>query len=118
MNTLTSGMFWGGWVLWMSGALLNRAWMRKWGAGILVLMYALQAAAAVARGNWWGAVLDVVLGAVWAWFGWLERKRKRRDPAARQLGAKSRALVAALVEKAREAAQPRRVLKPVPGGAS
>lgn len=55
--------------------------------------------------------------AVWlAWEWW--RKRKRRDPAARSLGAKSRARLAALVAKVRESAKPRRVLRPVPGGAS
>ena len=60
-----------------------------------------------------GAGVSVVVAAAVWWY-----RRKRRDPAARQFGAKSRARLAALVEKAREAAQPRRVLKPVPGGAS
>ena len=45
---------------------------------------------------------------------WRRRKRKR---ALRQLGAKSRAAIAALVRRAREAAAPRPVLRPVPGGA-
>ena len=49
--------------------------------------------------------------AVWWW------KRKRRDRAPKMYGAKSRALVAALVRRAREAAKPRPVLRPVPGGA-
>ena len=58
-------------------------------------------------------------GACAAWLAWLWwRKRKRRDPAARSLGAKSRARLAALVRKAREAAKPRRVLRPIPGAAS
>ena len=55
---------------------------------------------------------QLVLGAV-LW--WRSRRRRRRAP--RAYGAKSRALVAALVRKAREAARPRRVLRPAPGGA-
>ena len=58
------------------------------------------------------AVSLAVAVALW-WY-----RRRRRDPAARQFGAKSRALVAALVDRAREAAKPRRVLRPAPGGAS
>ena len=56
-----------------------------------------------------------VIGAWLAWNWW--RKRKRRDPAARSLGAKSKARLAALVARARESAKPRRVLRPVPGAA-
>lgn len=48
---------------------------------------------------------------------WWWKRRKRRDRAPRAYGAKSRALIAALVRKAREAAKPRPVLRPVPGGA-
>src|SRR6266568_4414786 len=44
---------------------------------------------------------------------WRNRKRKR---AAALAGAKSRARIAALVARVREAAKPRRVLRPVPGG--
>ena len=59
------------------------------------------------------------VSAVWlAWEWWRKRKRKRRDPAARTLGAKSKARLAALVAKARGAARPRPVLRPVPGGVS
>ena len=117
MTALMSGTFWGGWALWVGGAFLGRAWARMWGTGILALQDVAQAAVALARGNGWVAVLDVVLGAVWAWLWWSERKRKRRDPAAKTLGAKSRLLVAAIVERAREAAKPKPVLRPVPGGA-
>ena len=49
------------------------------------------------------------------WLYW--RHRKRKDRAAKLAGAKSRALLASLVRRAREAAQPRPVLRPAPGGA-
>lgn len=50
--------------------------------------------------------------AVWWW------KRRRRDRAPKAYGAKSRALVAALVRRAREAAKPRPALRPQPDGAA
>lgn len=50
--------------------------------------------------------------AIWWW-----RKRRDRKRALDALGAKSRALRDALVRKARDAARPRPVLRPVPGGA-
>jgi hypothetical protein len=43
---------------------------------------------------------------------WLSRRRRKRAP--RSHGAKSRALIAALVRKARETARPRGVRAPVP----
>lgn len=46
---------------------------------------------------------------------WLSRRRKRRSP--KLAGAKSRALLAAVVAKLRESLKPRPVLRPVPGGA-
>ena len=105
-------------VLWLYGFLADQAWARLWGSAIIALAYVVAFAADAAAGDGWGALLDGVFGAVWAWLWWSEwRKRKRRDPAARQFGARSRLLVAALVTRAREAAQPRRVLRPVPGGA-
>ena len=48
-----------------------------------------------------------------AWYWW----RRRRDRAPKLSGAKGRALLATLVRRAREAAQPRPVLRPAPGGA-
>lgn len=48
--------------------------------------------------------------AIWWW------RKRRRDRAPKLAGAKSRALLAAIVRKAREAAKPRPVLRPVPGG--
>jgi hypothetical protein len=58
-----------------------------------------------------GASFAIALVIRWWW------RRKDRKRAAKALGAKSRALRDALVRKAREAARPRRVLQPVPGGA-
>jgi hypothetical protein len=64
----------------------------------------------------WPVMLAALAGtavAVVAW--WLSRRRRRRVP--RAYGTKSKALVAALVRRAREAAVPRPVLRPVPEGA-
>jgi hypothetical protein len=52
--------------------------------------------------------------AVFLW--WLSRRRRKRAP--RAYGAKSRALVAAVVARMRETLKPRPILRPVPGGAS
>lgn len=65
--------------------------------------------------QWIRLPIDTGTAAAGAWI-WLW-KRKRKDRAPRMYGAKSRALVAALVRKAREAARPRPVLRPQPGGA-
>jgi hypothetical protein len=46
---------------------------------------------------------------------WLSRRRRKRAP--KLAGAKSRALLAAVVAKLRESLKPRPVLRPVPGGA-
>ncbi len=48
------------------------------------------------------------------WLYW--RHRRKRDRAPRAYGFKSRARIAALAAKAREAARPRPVLRPVPQG--
>lgn len=50
-----------------------------------------------------------------AWWLWSRRRRLRR--ALRSLGAKSRARLAAVVRRAREALRPRPVLRPLPGRA-
>ena len=67
-------------------------------------------------GNWgiadWEATSLGVGIAAWLWW-----RRRRKDRAPRAYGAKSRALIAALVAKAREATKPRPVLRPAPGGA-
>jgi hypothetical protein len=54
-----------------------------------------------------------VNGILGFWFWWRNRRNRKRAP--RAYGAKSAALLAALVKRAREAAKPRPVLRPVPG---
>jgi hypothetical protein len=70
----------------------------------------------IVAGDPWLAALEVVIGVVAAWAAWLNRHNRRRKRAARVLGAKSRARVAALVSAMRERARPRQVLRPVPQG--
>jgi hypothetical protein len=65
-----------------------------------------------AMAAWTGCCL---VCSIWSWIHWNRKRRKRGALAA--MGAKSRALVAALVRKVRESATPRPVLRPVPGGA-
>jgi membrane protein implicated in regulation of membrane protease activity len=64
--------------------------------------------------SWPSWAVNVVTTAILVWAWW--RYRRRRDRSPRAYGAKSRALIAALVAKAREATQPRPVLRPVPQG--
>lgn len=59
-----------------------------------------------------GGISLMIALAIWLW-----RRREGRKRAPKALGYKARALVAALVQRAREAAQPRPVLKPQRGGA-
>lgn len=66
--------------------------------------------------NWFVAIFNAITAAVW-WFIW-SRNRRNRKRSPRSLGAKSRALIAGLVERSREALQPRPVLRPNLGGAS
>lgn len=53
----------------------------------------------------------IVAAVLW----WLSRRRRKRAPKA--MGAKSRALLAAVVAKMRQSLKPRPVFKPAPGGA-
>ena len=64
------------------------------------------------HGQWlWALAAGANAGlAIFLW--WRRGRRRKRAP--RAYGAKSRALVAALARKAREAAIPRPVLRPVP----
>jgi hypothetical protein len=66
-------------------------------------------------GAWGLMALDIanICLAVFLW--WLSRRRRKRAP--RAYGAKSRALVAAVVARMRETLKPRPILRPVPGGA-
>ena len=76
----------------------------------------LYAAGAFLARNWAGCAFDAAVAAFLAWDLWRRHRRQVRR-ALGLAGAKSRARVAALARKAREAARPRPVLRPVPGGA-
>ena len=65
---------------------------------------------------WASCALDAAVAAFLIWDLWRRHRRQVRR-ALGLAGAKSRARVAALARKAREAARPRPVLRPVPGGA-
>lgn len=69
------------------------------------------AVSALAAARWLDLAGYVACAALWAL--WARRRRGKRR-AAKSLGAKSRALRDALVRRAREVAQPRPVLRPVP----
>lgn len=73
------------------------------------------AVSGVFAGHWAGVVIGAVQVAIGVWLWRRGRRGRRRAP--RAYGAKSRALVAVLVAKARDAARPRPVLRPVPGAA-
>jgi hypothetical protein len=84
--------FWVSWVVTGLTEIVIAAIYRQW-----LVMAAALAGTAIAAILWW-----------------LSRRRRKRAP--RAYGAKSRALLAALVRRAREAAVPRPVLRPVPEG--
>ena len=77
---------------------------------------ALNGIGSLMRAQWGSAAWSFALAMFFAWLAW-KRWRRHRKRAAALLGAKSRALRDALVRKAREAAKPRPVLRPVPGAA-
>lgn len=66
-------------------------------------------------GSWPGCAGSIasalVAAAAWWW------DRHRRDPAKRSIGGRAKALRDALVRKVRQAAKPRPVPRPAPGGA-
>ena len=66
---------------------------------------------------WWVAAVLTAVGVYTLRRWWRNRRNRKRRKVAALLGAKSRALRDALVRKAREAAKPKPVLRPVPGGA-
>jgi hypothetical protein len=84
------------------------AWI--YGAGGILLASAIGL-------TWVWAVIGGVHMAIGVWIWW-NLRRKDRKRALEALGAKSLARLAALVRKQREAARPRPVLRPAPGGAS
>jgi membrane protein implicated in regulation of membrane protease activity len=65
-------------------------------------------------GSW--ALASVASAGLALFLWWLSRRRRKRAP--RMYGAKSRALVAALVRRVRETAVPRPGLRPVPEGSA
>ena len=89
---------------------------RQWGDGMTDLLMGT-GNLAIAAGNflihnWIWVGLNGAC-ALWCLIDWWRDRRKRKR-ALRALGAKSRALLAALARKAREVAQPRPVLRPAP----
>jgi hypothetical protein len=67
----------------------------------------------LASGSWPWAIASFAVAAWCGWDWW--RRNRRRAP--RLIGAKARALIAALVKAMRESLRPRPVLRPLPGGA-
>jgi hypothetical protein len=110
------------------------AWPPAWGFAMAAIMQ--ERAAGDFRGRayamWmftaaWSVGVSLILGAwllvatsgaslvIAGWLYW--HHRRRRDRAPKLSSAKGRAIIAALVRRAREAAKPHPVLRPVPGGA-
>lgn len=107
-------LWWRAWAIFGRGGDEDRH--RADGAGAIA--NALVAVAMAALHAYPLAGFFALAAALFAWAWWRKRKRKRRKRSPKALGAKSRALIAALVRRAREAARPRPVLRPQPGGAS
>jgi len=106
-------------LLWTSVALAVGATAR-WGWRLTfcdVVSLVLLTAGDIMLHAWAWAAFAAGLAVMAAWLWWRGGRGKRRR-AARELGAKSRALVAGLVARAREGARPRRRPIPVPGGAA
>jgi hypothetical protein len=116
-----------GYALILSSVPFLVAWCRSRSVALDVLSDALLIAGNLLigagfamQGNIYGAANFAVAAFVaWSmWRRWKRRwKRRRRDRAPKAVGAKSRALIAALARKVRESARPRPVLRPAPGGA-
>lgn len=70
----------------------------------------------VLDGDWFVVITNAATAVIWLWL-W-DHTRRNGKRAVKSLGAKSRAIRDAIVRKAREAAQPRPVLRPVRGAAS
>lgn len=105
------------------GAALVLAWrgdgraLRLADAGYLgvIVANALLALSGVLLRHWGQAAVNASIAALLGWLWWRNR-RKDRKRALAALGYKALVAKAALVRKAREAAKPRPVLRPVPGG--
>jgi hypothetical protein len=83
---------------------------------LLITGDSLYAAGAFLRGDWAAGAFFAAMAALIAW-RWWRRRRKRRRNAPGLAGYKARAALARLAQRARDAAQPRPVLRPAPGGA-
>lgn len=66
--------------------------------------------------GWWPLAAVSGVMAAWCAWDWWRNRRKGRRRAARLAGYKARAALARLAQRAREAARPRPVLRPVPQG--
>jgi membrane protein implicated in regulation of membrane protease activity len=87
------GYYWfGAWVLWCAG----------W-AGL-----------DLAGGRWIAFGLDIVFGAVFFWYWWNCRKRRKRKRATELAGYKAKAIAEKMAARQRETAQRRPVLSPLP----
>jgi len=82
-----------------------------WGATGFVL-----AVTSASSGEWAWAAAGAANAALAAICWWLSRRKRRH--VAKLIGATSRALLAAVVARMKDALKPRTVLRPVPGGAS
>jgi hypothetical protein len=104
------------WALALLGRL-ERGWEYGW--ALCALLDGCLAAGCVLQSQWPLAAWFTLGAAACAW-SWRKhhRRHRRKRKIAAMLGAKSRALRDAIVRRAREAAVPRRVLSPVPGGAA
>ena len=118
---MTAPAFWLALLAGMAIGILGQHFVKRsvlfacWWYGLWTVFDTVISALSAAVREWgWCALLAgfAVFNGVQWWKYWNRRKRKR---AAALAGAKSRARVAALVRKAREAGTPRRVLRPVPG---
>jgi hypothetical protein len=105
--------FWG---MWLLATSRHRSERERAGHGLAAVAMLLACIASVLLGAWPLAVVNGLGALLAAWEWWKRRRRKDRAP--RAYGEKSRALVAALVRRAREAARPRPVLRPIPGAVS
>jgi hypothetical protein len=102
---------------WVATFIADRRAVAPWHSwALLAGANAVDVIRKIITGDMGGAVIAVLIMvwcAIMARSSW--RRRKRRNVLA-ALGAKSLARLAALVRRAREAARPRPVLRPQPGG--
>lgn len=97
----------------------RQAWrvaMRRWFGRWLAACIGVEVSGVLAADPLECAIAAALAAGGLALWWWLRRKHKDRAP--RMHGHKARTALAALVRKAREAARPRPVLRPAPGGAS